>query len=129
MQSVFEKIIEKLEGKAKFHMEFSKAKNIIRENRVEHLKQFSCYQDAIEIVKQAEAECKGGWIPCSERVPNNYQIHEVTAKYNETVYTEFAYYDGVKDEWWKHDDDELVNVIAWKENSEPYKPEKAEKVE
>lgn len=114
MQSVFEKIIEKLDKERSIFktVEWNVAMN-----------------KAIEIVKQAEAEYNGGWIPCSERVPNNYQIHEVTAKYNETVYTEFAYYDGVKDEWWKHDDDELVNVIAWKENSEPYKPEKAEKVE
>lgn len=55
MQEVFEKLIEKLEEQAKLHMDFSKKENISRENRVEQLIQYSCYRNAIEIVKQ-EAE-------------------------------------------------------------------------
>lgn len=62
------------------------------------------------------------WIPCSERLPNDTAIHEVTAKFsNGTIYTEFAYYNESIEEWWKFDDDGIVNVIAWKEHSEPYK--------
>lgn len=62
------------------------------------------------------------WIPCSERLPNDTAIHEVTAQFkNGTAYTEFAYYDESREEWWKFDDDGLVNVIAWREHSEPYK--------
>lgn len=62
------------------------------------------------------------WIPCSERLPNDTAIHEVTAQFsNGTIYTEFAYYDESIEEWWKFDDDGIVNVIAWKEHSEPYK--------
>lgn len=64
-----------------------------------------------------------GWIPCSERLPSDCEIHEVTAQFsNGKVYTEFAYYDEAKEEWWKHDNDGLVNAIAWKEPSEPYQP-------
>lgn len=62
------------------------------------------------------------WIPCSERLPNDTAIHEVTARFsNGSIYTEFAYYDESREEWWKFDDDGIVNVIAWKEHSEPYK--------
>lgn len=40
--------------------------------------------------------------------------------------TIFAYYDESKGEWWKHDDDGLVNVLAWKEHSTPYIPKQEE---
>lgn len=63
------------------------------------------------------------WIPCSERLPEDCTIYEVTAQFgNGMCYTEFAYYDESKGEWWKHDDDGLVNVLAWKEHSAPYQP-------
>ena len=50
MQSVFEKIIEKLDKERSIFktVEWNVAMN-----------------KAIEIVKQAEAEYNGGWIPCS----------------------------------------------------------------
>lgn len=84
-----------------------------------------------EIVNQVKFNEKllngSGWIPCSERLPSDCAIHEVTAKFsNGKSYTEFAYYDEAREEWWKFDDDGLVNVIAWKESSEPYKAESEE---
>lgn len=72
-----------------------------------------------ELEKQIE---KCNWVPCSERLPSDCAIHEVTAQFsNGKIYTEFAYYDDSREEWWKFDDDGLVNVLAWKEHSEPYK--------
>ena len=72
----------------------------------------------------------GEWIPCSERMPRDAAIHEVTVlSSNGTTYTEFAYYDESREEWWKFDDDGMVNVIAWKEHSEPYKDDMRNKVE
>ena len=76
------------------------------------------YQDGLNADK---------WIPCEERLPSDTAIHEVTAQFsNGTFYTEFAYYDESREEWWKFDDDGIVNVVAWKEGSEPYKKEGAE---
>ena len=70
-----------------------------------------------------EVEQNDGWIPCSQRLPEDCTIYEVTARFgNGMCYTEFAYYDESKGEWWKHDDDGLVNVLAWKEHSVPYQP-------
>lgn len=67
------------------------------------------------------------WIPCEEGLPSDTAIHEVTAQFsNGTFYTEFAYYDESREEWWKFDDDGTVDVVAWKEGSEPYKKEGAE---
>ena len=64
-----------------------------------------------------------GWIPCSERLPEDCTIYEVTAQFgNGMCYTEFAYYDESRGEWWKHDDDGLVNVLAWQPLPAPYQP-------
>lgn len=71
-----------------------------------------------------ETKTSDKWIPCSERLPNDTAIHEVTEQFNNgKIYTEFAYYDESRGEWWKFDDDGIVNVIAWKEHSEPYQGE------
>ena len=68
-----------------------------------------------------------GWIPCSERLPEDCTIYEVTAQFrNGMCYIEFAYYDESRGEWWKHDDDGLVNVLAWKPLPDPYIPKQEE---
>ena len=66
MQEVFEKIIEKLEEQAKLHMDFSKKENISRENRVEQLIQYSCYRNAIEIVKHEAEQYEECYKHCGE---------------------------------------------------------------
>ena len=111
MQEVFKKIIDQL-----------KAESVIVDDEAGNR--------AVEIIEQAAEEFahdtnvgNNRWIPCSERLPSDCEIHEVTAQFsNGKVYTEFAYYDEAKGEWWKHDNDGLVNVIAWKEPSAPYQP-------
>ena len=65
-----------------------------------------------------------GWIPCSERLPEDNEIHECTVLFNTGMrYIEYAYYDMAREEWWTHDDTGLVNVIAWKSSPEPYRGE------
>lgn len=72
MNEVFEKIIEKLEDKRKT------AEQLIMENPQDELDRIqtqtaedfaSAYHDAIEIVKQEAEQYNNGWIPCSERLP------------------------------------------------------------
>lgn len=83
--------------------------------------------EALVMAKEALEQPKTDWISCEERLPSDTAIHEVTAKFsNGTFYTEFAYYDESREEWWKFDDDGTVNVVAWKEGSEPYKKEGVE---
>ena len=65
-----------------------------------------------------------GWIPCSERLPEDNEIHECTVLFNTGMrYIEYAYYDMAREEWWTHDDTGLVNVIAWKPSPQPYRGE------
>lgn len=125
MKEVFEKIKERLKEKS-FMVATSKSFWSSPQNGA-YVENVVTFQNAIEIVNQVAEECNDGWIPCSERLPQNSDIHEVTAQFvNGKCYTEFAYYDLIREEWWKHDDDGLVNVIAWKKPSAPYK-QKGEK--
>lgn len=73
MQEVFDKIIEKLEA----------CKDIMLSTKDHDCFGEECkYQDctactfakAIEIVKQAVAEYNNGWIPCSERLPEEMEL-------------------------------------------------------
>ena len=81
MQEVFEKIIEKLNSKKAYFQRFYEC-----EGKSEHDADLNnstqlAFDDAIEIVKK-EAEKFGtdtnvgsnGWIPCSERLPENNNV-------------------------------------------------------
>jgi len=77
-----------------------------------------------QLSESADTENHNSWIPCSKKLPEDCTIYEVTAQFgNGMCYTEFAYYDESKGEWWKHDDDGTVNVLAWKAHSVPYQME------
>ena len=64
MNKAFEKIIERL------ILESSRCKiyKLIQPN-VEYVAEFNTYKKCIEIVQEVAEEYKGGWIACSERLP------------------------------------------------------------
>ena len=79
MQEVFKKIIMKLGMRAE--------KSEKKEMDAEHFEYAQMYKgeriafgDAIEIVKQEAAEYNNGWIPCSERLPEEYGDYLVAWK-------------------------------------------------
>ena len=123
MKEFIEKLIGRLE-------EYQENNTQCKSSDDYELGQFNACEYAIEIVNQLAEEYRQdldknsqGWISCSERLPEDCTIYEVTARFgNGMCYTEFAYYDESKGEWWKHDDDGLVNVLAWKEHTTPYQP-------
>ena len=64
-----------------------------------------------------------GWIPVEERLPiNDEGAVEVTVKRG---YRTVGYYDQYREEWWTLDEDSILDVIAWKEPSEPYRPKRS----
>lgn len=68
MNEFIEKLIGRLEDRIKYnelcHEEFPNAKmSLIYEVQI------NAYKNAISIVKQLAEEYNGGWIPCSERLP------------------------------------------------------------
>ena len=64
MNKAFEKIIDKL------ILESSSCKvyKLIKPN-IEDVAEFNTYKKCIEIVQEVAEEYNGGWIPCSERLP------------------------------------------------------------
>lgn len=63
------------------------------------------------------------WIPVEERLPINHEgAVEVTVR---AGYRTVGYYDEYREEWWTLDEDSILDVVAWKEPSEPYRPERS----
>lgn len=66
-----------------------------------------------------------GWISVEKRLPINHEgAVEVTVR---AGYRTIGYYDQYREEWWTLDEDSILDVIAWKEPSEPYRPERSKK--
>ena len=113
MQEVFEKIIEKLGENQTivFNIGGGKPKQSIDLER------------AIEIVKQeAEKFCtdtnvgSNGWIPCSERLPDDFMSFEyLTIRKGHTLAT-ITYYCVVNHKWYlSRNSSKEIDVIAWQQ--------------
>lgn len=83
MKEVFEKIVEELETNKQNALEVE-----------ESIKEYNVWNDAIEIVKQVASEYGGGWIPCSERFPEDDSICIVTVEYpNNKTLVDYGWFD------------------------------------
>lgn len=126
MQEVFEKIIEKLEERKVRDAGIALDKD--QEERCFWYKQ--ALNKAIEIVKQEAEQYKGGWIPVSEKLPEEAFGCLVTViDCNPVTLTEFEnilpYVVGYDGNGWNDIDGETIpfEVIAWMPRPEPYQPE------
>ena len=136
MNKEFEKIIEKLEN-------YSDADEAEQYGTIPVIE----LDRAIEIVKQEAEQYKGGWIPCSERLPDECVPVNVTwinrkpesyyAKIKDVPFSATAVYYNSKWYWYsstcvdylseygKNDFDLLdkdIDIIAWMELPQPYQP-------
>ena len=127
MNEAFEKILERLEEKLKkseeryhrylddsnLHCMFDRSD--IEEKRVDTIKEM------IEIVHEVAEEYKGGWIPCSERLPEEYTVLCCDI-YGETI-VGHPYFDEVSDTNYsaESDNEMMYNCVAWRPLPEPYK--------
>lgn len=144
MNEVFEKIIEKLEDKRKT------AEQLIMENPQDELDRIqtqtaedfaSAYHDAIEIVKQEAEQYNNGWIPCSERLPEEHDsifaklkgtdkwYDAMFEKISDDVNATVEFEDGTRKTMTLHTNDgkwntnnRIVkfNVIAWQPLPKPF---------
>ena len=94
----------------------------------ESIKEYNVWNEAIEIVQKVAEEYNGGWIPCSERLPEEPFGCLVTVIDCEPVtQNEFAnilpYFVGYDGESWNDADGEEIpfEVIAWQPLPEPPK--------
>ena len=124
MQEVFEKIIKKLGIRAE--------KSEKKEMDAEHFEYAQMYKgeriafgDAIEIVKQEAEKYNNGWIPCSERLPEDKQTCLVTARiyFTPDHVDEIDNYIGVEIDTYSKQFGWLgTEPIAWQPLPAPYPP-------
>lgn len=71
MQSVFEKIIEKLEERRMLHADLSQSDKLTEQEREVQSRFCGCFCKAKEIVKQEAEQYNNGWIPVEEELPRD----------------------------------------------------------
>ena len=79
-----------------------------------------------EIVQEVAGEYNDGWIPCSERLPEDDYICIVTVEYpnNETV-VQYGWFDKKRICWYVGMQEfRTSNVLAWQPLPDPYKESK-----
>lgn len=116
MQEIFERIIEEFRN-------YIKNDDVIYETN-ENYNGAGGFVKAIKIVEQASAEYNNGWIPCSERLPGEYEDVEVTIEEIADEVGGKRYYN-VRS--WLRDGQWVIKknpyhptVIAWKYPTKPY---------
>ena len=109
MNKAFEKILERLEEDARFYNSASDVDQNIR----------SGLMIAKEDVHEVAEEYNNGWIPVECRLPEHNIDVEVTLANGQR---HICWYSGLRQKWIDaiSDDESELNVIAWKELSEPY---------
>jgi hypothetical protein len=109
MKEFIEKLIARLEEE--------KGKVVIDGKEMYQEDYFIDIDDAIEIVNQLAGEHKGGWIPCSERLPE-YNQAVLTCEEDGWISVNFnIQFNGKKNDF------ECGYYTAWMPLPEPYKAE------
>ena len=154
MQAAFEKIVEKLEelheryinqygavGENPMAFSVKECMEIVKQ---EVEKYEECYKDCgdceaynkekyhcpkfcnviKETVKEIE-ENHNGWIPCSERLPEEHKLYDITTKNEIGIHSDTAIYNPFVGMWfWDESESKHIEieVLAWKEKDKPYQP-------
>ena len=124
MNNEFEKIIEKLAEESKKWLDVYEK---------EHLKgNYNNYADgmndafdeAIEIVKQEAEQYNNGWIPVSEKLPEDYETYLVTNVDSFGQRHTYKGWYGVEHKIWhmEGNSERKMNVVAWQPLPKPYQP-------
>ena len=118
MNKEFEKIIEKLEE--------YKYENLVEHDyeQSQHCKDIGdcemrdcvlcVFDKAIEIVKQEAEKYNNGWIPCSERLPDDFMSFEYLTIRKGHTFATISYYCVANRKWYSsRDSSEEIEVVAW----------------
>lgn len=81
MNKAFEKILERLEEN-KSIIPVNRVLDDIIKDKPKELGQLIAYDNSIKIVKEVAEEHNGGWIPCSDRLPEDDKKQYIVQKTN-----------------------------------------------
>ena len=127
MKEVFEKILERLDeelrkSEERYYRYLDDSnlpcmfdKSDIEEKRVDTIKEM------LEIVQEVSEEYKGGWIPCSERLPEESGTYIVNAIENSIIHVTFAKWMPRMKKWNLTGCRSYWKVNAWQPLPEPFK--------
>ena len=139
MNEVFEKILDMLEEKQQYFQKFYETDGNTEEDENINKATQLAFDDAKNIVQEVAEEYNGGWIACSERLPEESGYYLVTyhdwsdgnflPKYDDTYVRRLHYQISDHFVGWnypKNVDDRAENdchkeVIAWQPLPEPFK--------
>ena len=139
MNEVFEKILDMLEEKQQYFQKFYETDGNTEEDENINKATQLAFDDAKNIVQEVAEEYNGGWIACSERLPEESGYYLVTyhdwsdgnflPKYDDTYVRRLHYQISEHFVGWnypKNVDDRAENdchkeVIAWQPLPEPFK--------
>lgn len=120
MNKAFKKILERLDAKKQYFQKFYEADGKTEEDEYINKATQLAFDDAKNIVQEVAEEYNGGWIPCSERLPEECTEVLVSVKeMDDSFYTRTSW---VQDGVWVIKKTPLQpTVIAWQPLPEPYK--------
>ena len=118
MKEFIDKLIERLGKLGWVYADYYPDETAIHRKR----KKSVAYDDVISIVNQLAEEYKGGWIPCSERLPEEVGYYLVTDSNGDIILATY----NINCVGWAIDYYGNIDAIAWQPLPEPYKKEGAE---
>ena len=139
MNKAFEKILERFDAKKQYFQKFYEKVGKTEEDEYINKATQLAFDDAKQIVQEVAEEYNGGWIACSERLPEESGYYLVTyhdwsdgnflPKYDDTYVRRLHYQISEHFVGWnypKNVDDRAENdchkeVIAWQPLPEPFK--------
>lgn len=132
MNKAFEKILERLQERRKLHSDLSVSDKLSVEEQEVQSRLCGCFSKAKQIVQEVASEYNNGWIPCSEKLPEEAKTTGyVEEDYVDGKLTEYIvmilgakkpttlYYAG-DGHWYDVASQEYYPVIAWQPLPEPY---------
>lgn len=125
MNEAFEKILKKIEEKRNKYQRLADGSNFDgwNEEDIKYSAKAEMCEELKEIVHEVAEEYHGGWIPCSERLPEDDSICIVTVEYpnNETV-VDYGWFDRKSVCWFVGTQEfRTSNILAWQPLPEPFK--------
>ena len=115
MNEAFEKILERF---GELHERYVNQYGMVGGNPMA----FSV-KECMKIVQEVAEEYKGGWIPCSERLPDDDSICIVTVEYpNNEIVVDYGWFDRNGVCWFVGMQEfRTSNILAWQPLPEPFK--------